>query len=327
MEAKARLPHALLLRGPEGTGKLDFAIFLARSLLCEAPARGGEACGNCQACGWFAAGNHPDFRLVQPEALEQKAEGEGAPEEKPPSRGIAVEQVRGLSNFIVLSPHRRGLKVILMHPAEALNVNAANALLKNLEEPPAGTLFLLVTHRPRYLPPTITSRCRQLVLSGPDPGVAVAWLRGQGAAEPELSLAQAGQAPLLALRLGDDGEYWTQREVLLKRIANREFDALEAVELVRDYPVERLLGWLQKWTFDLVFQRFLGRVRYNPDFAGAIGTLASGLDPVAVLRFHRELLRWQRVVHHPLNPRLFIEYLLLGYSVLVQPENACPAAG
>ncbi|MBI3939049.1 MAG: DNA polymerase III subunit delta', partial [Betaproteobacteria bacterium] len=149
MEARTRLPHALLLIGPEGTGKLDFATFLAQSLLCEAPAPGAEACGKCPACGWFAAGNHPDFRLVQPEALEQKAEGEGAPDEKPSSRQIAVEQVRGLSHFIVLSPHRRGLKVILMHPAEALNVNAANALLKNLEEPPAGTLFLLVTHRPR----------------------------------------------------------------------------------------------------------------------------------------------------------------------------------
>jgi len=148
LQRKEQLPHALLLRGSQGIGKLAFAEAVARALLCEKPAPDGAACGQCTACGWMGQGSHPDFRRLEPENLaEQKDSEAGIEKKEKASTQISVDQVRSLANFINVSSHRGGSKVVLVHPAEALNPNAANALLKGLEEPPPRTYFLLVAHR------------------------------------------------------------------------------------------------------------------------------------------------------------------------------------
>lgn len=312
LAGKARLPHALLIRGPEGVGKLEFARALGKALLCENPTRQGEACGHCPACGWFEQGSHPDFRLVVPESLAEKDEEEGG--EKKASLQIAVEQVRELADFVNLSSHRGGAKVIMIHPAEAMNPNAANALLKSLEEPPPATHFLLVSHRWHHLLPTIKSRCQQIALPAPDEKAAQAWLEEQGAADPELALAQAGGAPLLAVKL--DAEYWEQRAFFLNAISAPDFDPLQVAEQIRDYPLPGVVRWLQQWSYDLVVHGCAGRPRYNPDHAEAVVRAARQAGRVETLRFHRQMLRWQRVVNHPLNPRLFLEQLLLSYAEL-----------
>jgi DNA polymerase III subunit delta' len=310
LRARTRLPHALLIHGRQGIGKLAFVLSLARSLLCESP-RADMACTNCPACGWFESSNHPDFRLIEPASeTERGAEEEGATKG---SARILIEQIRELADFVNVSSHRGGLKVVIIQPAEALNANAANALLKNLEEPPPGTVFLLVAHRPHFLLPTIRSRCQQIALAAPEPAAAIAWLHAQGTRDPALALAQTGNAPLLAQQL-TEREYWQQRDSFLAHIAVPGFDALAAAEEICDFAVRDVVGWLQKWTFDLIFQKFLGKVRYNPDRAAAISTLAARIDPLRVLRFHREVLRLQRVIDHPLNPRLLIEQLLLDYA-------------
>lgn len=313
LEHRSRVPHAILLHGREGIGKLRFARALAQSLLCESP-RDELACGICSACGWFGSGNHPDFRLVEPAALtEADDEGEGAAKS---SARILIEQIRDLTDFINVSSHRGGAKVALIHPAEALNVNAANALLKNLEEPPPGTHFVLVAHRVQFLLPTIRSRCRHLAPGVPAPEMAAKWLREQGVRDPELALAHTGGAPLLAHSL-DGHDYWQRREVLLEQIAVRRFDPLAAADQLYDQPLREILASLQKWTFDLVLHKCLGRVRYNPDRSQALATLAAHADALKVLRFHRELLKLQRVIDHPLNPRLLLEQLLLDYAAAV----------
>ena len=308
---KGRLPHALLVYGRHGIGKLLFARALAQALLCENPVSSGVACDRCSACGWFNSGNHPDFRLIEPRSEDE----EGG--EKKESVQIKIGQIRELADFINLSSHRGGPKVILIHPAEALNISAATGLLKSLEEPPAGTHFLLVAHRIHYLPPTIKSRCRQLVLLGPEPEAAIQWLRDQGVPEPALALAQTGNSPLLAQQLAGQ-DYWQQRDFLLHRIAERTFDPLMVAEQIRDYPVQHVVNWLQKWTFDLIFQKSLGKVRYNPDYAAQLTALSARIEPLSVLRFHRETVRLQRVINHPLNPRLFLERLLFDYGSLLE---------
>jgi len=315
-----QLPHALLIHGPQGVGKLSFAQNLAQSLLCESPT-GGLACGRCPACGWFQSSSHPDFRLVEPGNL---AEPENV--EQGASKGsarIRIDQIRGLADFINLSSHRGGAKVILIHPAEALNTNAANALLKNLEEPPAGTYFLLVAHRIHFLLPTIRSRCQQIALTAPEPQAAIEWLQAQGTPDPALSLAHTGNAPLLARELAER-QYWQQRESFLAHIAAPGFNPLAVAEEVCDYAIRDIVSWLQKWTFDLVFQKFLGKVRYNPDRAAALSALAARIDALSMLRFHREVLRLQRVIDHPLHPRLLVEQLLIDYAGAL---NSAAAAG
>ena len=141
---RSRLPHALLLKGAQGIGKLDLAMKFSQSLLCDAPAENGMACGSCDACHWFDQGSHPDFRLVQPDALSASEETETKSASKKPSREISVDQIRALSGFANFSAHRGGYRVVVVYPAEAMNNNAANSLLKTLEEPTDKLLFLLV---------------------------------------------------------------------------------------------------------------------------------------------------------------------------------------
>ena len=322
---KERLPHAILVRGPEGIGKLAFATALAQALLCERPGSLGEACGKCPACAWLAQGSHPDFRLVAPaRPAETAEEGEGKEREKKASLQIDVDQVRELEDFLHLTSHRGVARVVLIHPAEALNIHAANALLKNLEEPPPQTWFLLVAHRWNQILPTIRSRCQNLSLPLPEAGPALEWLRAQGLAKPELALAQAGGAPLLATRFDED--YWQARDRLLDLIGSTRFDALGAAEALKDVPPATVVGMLQRWSFDLVLQRATGKVRYNPDRAKVAAEIAQRLDGLATLRFHRWMVQLQRVVHHPLNARLFLEDVFLAYAELLRNRGLGKAA-
>ena len=125
-----RLPHALLLAGPDSIGKLRFARSLAGFLLCESPSQ-LAACGQCRSCHFQIDASNPDYREICPE------EGK---------RQIGIDQVRSLQSFSAQHAHRNdGKKVVVIHPAEAMNVFTANALLKTLEEPSAGTILILLT--------------------------------------------------------------------------------------------------------------------------------------------------------------------------------------
>lgn len=320
---RTQLPHALLLRGARGIGKLAFAEALAAALLCETPGKEGHACGQCTACHWMEQGSHPDFRRLEPENLAEKSE-EGAEKKDKASTQISVEQVRSIPDFINVSSHRGGSKVILVHPAEALNVNAANALLKSLEEPPPGTYFLLVTHRSHQLLPTIKSRCQHIALAPPPAAAARDWLRQQGISDPDLALTHAGGAPLLAACF--DQEYWQHRASFFKAMGARAFDALALAEQLRDHEPALVVGWLQKWTYDLASQRATGKVIYNPDFAAAIAAAAGKMDMLEITRFLRYVVRLQRIVTHPLNSRLFFEDLLLSYAALARGQRFRKAA-
>jgi DNA polymerase-3 subunit delta' len=316
---KSRLAHAVLLKGRRGIGKFVFARALAQALLCEAPDAENRACDACAACAWFGEGNHPDYRQVEPASL---AEPESEEAEK--KTAISVAQIRALADFINVSSHRGGAKVVVVHPAEALNLNAANALLKSLEEPPPRTHFVLVTHRPHQLLPTIRSRCQQIALPVPGRSVAAAWLAQHDVAEPELALAYTGEAPLLALEFMDNA-YWAARRAFMRQLASDDFDPFAAADAVRDCAPVHVIEWLQKWSYDLVHYRSLQRVRYNVDHVEAISRAARRIDTLAGSRFHREMVKLQPFVHHPLNARLLFEDVLLSYRDLLQPHAVAPA--
>ena len=265
------LHHALLLAGPSGIGKLSLAESLAQALLCEKPRPDRGACGECAACGWFSAGNHPDFRRLTPEALaavepNQTADSDQAVAGEPrktASRQILVDQVRVLGDFMAVGAHRGGRRVVLVHPAEAMNPHTANAFLKLLEEPPSNVYFLLVSSSTNRLLPTLRSRCRRVPVGKPDSRSALEWLHASGAPNPANLLAIAGGLPLDAAR-------WTESGLadLLEWFAATAQQGAGIDPLAAAADWERRLGrktgnpagaslpslvdWYQKWLFDLV---------------------------------------------------------------------------
>ncbi|PTB16919.1 DNA polymerase III subunit delta' [Trinickia symbiotica] len=325
---RAQWPHALLLHGQAGIGKLHFAQHLAQGLLCEAPRENGEPCRACLACNWFVQGNHPDYRALAPEALaaelgaggaapsDEKSDADDGKKTRAPSKEIKIEQVRGLLDFCGVGAHRGGARVVLVYPAEALNAAAANALLKTLEEPPPGVVFLLVSARIDRLLPTIVSRCRQWPMPTPSADLATEWLASQGVDEGAALLAEAGGAPLAALALAAD-ENRALRDFALKQLAaGPECDAFACGEALQKLPVPVVLGWLQRWLYDLLAERTARRPRYFPAAERELARCAARVDANAFARYLRTVTRERAVENHPLNARLVFEALFIGYREL-----------
>lgn len=313
---RIRLPHALLLQGKQGLGKLALTEAFAAALLCESPAADGRACGSCGSCGWLAQGNHPDFRYIEPEdaADPETAEGLASESKGRKKSHITVDQIRALGDTIGLSAHRQGYQVVLLHPAEALNQAAANALLKVLEEPPPGVVFLLVSHQPQRLLPTIRSRCHKITIDMPSRESALQWLTGQGVKDADFQLAQAGGSPLEALAASQDRQDAEQFIRLASQSAS--LDPFEASARWGRAGYSSVLILLQKWVYDLVAAKLSGGVRYYPAQAQLLLGLSAKADMAGLLDYQRILSEARGQANHPLNAELQLEALLLRYSQL-----------
>lgn len=326
---RERFAHAWLIHGLAGIGKRSFALAAAASLLCEQP-RQAMACGACQACHWLAAGNHPDFRRVRPEAVAHE-EGdipeESSAAQKNPSREIRVEQMRSLAGWFNTSTHRGGWRVAVIYPAQAMNHITANALLKVLEEPPQRTVFLLSTEAPDLLLPTIVSRCRRLPLAVPPFDEAATWLQGQGLSDPTDWLAAAGGAPLRALKLSQvaDSPCPAWLEGFIHQLATEgqnpskagwmaTTDALEATE-----PAQ-WIDTLQRMFVDLSLVAAGAAPRYYPGQSAAMQSIVTRTTPVQLTETVKWLSRQRTVAGHPLSPKLFI------HSVVQRCAIACGSA-
>lgn len=314
----SNLPGALLLSGQPGLGKRSTALFLARAILCESPRNGLGACGTCVSCHLIAAGNHPDLRLVEL-ATEDEPSGEGeeaAAATKKPGKQISVDRIRSLGEFVTTTAYRGRAKVIMIAPAEAMHPGAANAVLKILEEPPGNARFLLVSHQPDRLLPTIRSRCFHMPFAVPSSEQALVWLREKGVAQPELALAQGGYAPLAAIEKAETPEYWTQRKALLEALARPGFNPIVAAEHAEPMEGPVLATLLQQWAYDIAALKSGRTVRYHLDFQAALEKLASQSVPDAVMAWYDTVAQYGRVSQHPLNKRLAVESVLTGYPGL-----------
>ncbi|MBT8145260.1 MAG: DNA polymerase III subunit delta' [Gammaproteobacteria bacterium] len=209
-----RLAHAYLLTGDRGLGKRAFASAAAQLLLCEQSAE-SRACETCRSCELFSAGSNPDLMLIEPES----------------SQVIKVDQIRELSNFSSKTSHGRRRKVLILDDVDKLNTNAANALLKTLEEPPGNTLLFLVTAIPGKLPATIRSRCQRVVFAIPEYEAALEWLQEQTGDQQGMAslLKQANGRPLLALQMidGEEGETRKKIDKALAAVASGGLDPVE----------------------------------------------------------------------------------------------------
>lgn len=310
LATRARPAQALLLAGPRGVGKGELARAWAGALLCEAPQPDGAACGRCPACHWFATGAHPDFRLV---TLQEKTGKEG---ETRMATAIEVDQAREAVDFVQLSTYRAGFRVVLVDPADSLNLAAANALLKVLEEPPLNTVFVLVSDQPRRLLPTIRSRCTRLDIGLPPFEAAVQWLAGQQVEDATTLLGLSGGAPLDALNWAE-AAVLDERRSVLEGLARPE--QLEPVALGDRWKAVSPQTWhsvAYKWLGDLLAVKLQGSVQFNRDFGDVLARLAAKADLAKLLALAKTQANEGRTLAHPLNRTLQLEAWLIQYRHL-----------
>lgn len=307
-------PAALLLWGPAGHGQGIFARHLARARVCEQRGADGSPCGKCPGCHLAGLQQHPDVRVYEPMVAEKDGEVRRA-------EWITVDQIRDLIGFVQLSAHRGRAKVGIVDPADRLNAEAANALLKTLEEPPSSVSLILVTARPGRLPATVRSRCALVAAPSADLETARQWLAAEGQGDAGLLLAQGGGAPLLARALADPG-IQAARGQLLRSLARPETaDMIATAAVVDDAPrperrerLATLLRFAASWCADLARTQRRQSVRFCPDFAADLARLGQSVVPVDLFRYYREIGRMTGLVAHPLQARLVMERLLLDYQ-------------
>ena len=226
--ASDRIPHAFLFHGPEGVGKGLVARRFAVSLVCTQPGSDGAGCESCPACRKAAHGNHPDVLVVTRLAKKETRgdagmeDDEGEDDNTPAARGgelrpfIVVQQIRELNHHATYAPREGRRRVFLIDPADRMNAESQNALLKTLEEPGGQTIIVLVASRPHVLLPTVRSRCFQIGFGAmpPDELAAALVLRSMAPQEARSRAALAEGRPGRALEL-DLAALATRRDRLL----------------------------------------------------------------------------------------------------------------
>jgi DNA polymerase-3 subunit delta' len=305
-----RLPHALLLGGPKGLGKDHFAGLFAGSLLCCSPVAGGLPCGDCRGCVLVRAGNHPDLRYCEPESDER------------PDRPsvIGIEQVRAMIDFAVLRPHQADYKIIIIRPADQMNVSAANALLKTLEEPPGETILILITAHPGILPATIRSRCQRLTFGLPDRESAAAWIAPRlvrSASDVSALLSLAGGAPFTALAFEAEGALACRDEVLqgLAAICRGQADPSTIAERWLKFSLKESLYWLYIWLADAARLKVMREppAMHNRDQRDLLIALSSQIGPRDLFQRMDKVLSGMRAVDGNANPQLLLEDILVSW--------------
>jgi len=306
------MPHALLLCGPAGLGKVQFAAFLAHTLLCETGIAQGEPCGRCRSCLLFTAHNHPDLRLVSP------------PEE---GKVIGVDQVREVGRYLAHTSQYGGYKAVIITPADKMNLNAANSLLKTLEEPSAGSLLVLVSDKPGRLPATVLSRCQRLAFTSPPAAEAAQWLAGRLPSErdPALLLALAEGAPLRALELAEGNALEERMQIILalEKLAQGQGNPSSVAEQFLKIGAQQTLYWIYQWVADMIRHLACGSDRYvvNGDIRERLMKLAHRAGMQGLHSYSPRVSETLRMTGGQVNPQLLLENVLMAWQETFAPRD------
>ncbi|MCG5500518.1 DNA polymerase III subunit delta' [Ectothiorhodospira lacustris] len=307
-----RLPHGWLFTGPTGTGKLDFARAFCQAIQCESPQAQGVACGQCHGCRMWLAGAHPDLmELTIPEGKTR----------------ILVDQIRELRDFMSLSRSHGPCRMAILWPADTMTENAANSLLKTLEEPPGDAILILVSAHASRLPATVRSRCQQVKLALPSRPEARRWLTEAMPTVPagdlDALLALGHGSPLRARMLAEQetlSQWRTQLDALLTLLQGRK-GVVELSEQWHKLPVDVLVDRLQILMADGIRRHMTGgdgSLLSGMATSKDLQVLTGQLDLAACFRFQERLLEWRRLSDTPINPQVLLEDILVTLLDLAQ---------
>jgi DNA polymerase-3 subunit delta' len=301
-----RLPHGLLLHGPDGVGKEHFATVLAAGLLCKGRRPGITPCGECPECALSRAGSHPDLHWLR------------RPEDR---KSIGVDAVREACDQLAMTSMRGGHRVAIVTPAHLMTHSAMNALLKTLEEPAPRTLLVLVTSRPSGLLATLRSRCQRVEIPRPPAEQSSRWLADRlgDAAAPRL-LELAGGAPLKALGLAPHfaGLEAQMSEILEALLAGRAEVTRLASGMLGEGLTTRL-DWLEAWLGQAI------RAQALPDATGLtvpggplLQRAAAAVNITAAFRMLDRVRESRRLLEGSAAAQLVVEALLVELKAAIQ---------
>ncbi len=303
------MPHALLFQGNRGYGTVELALNIATTMLCQNPKR-NSACGECKTCQLMKAASHPDLKILQPE------ESGGQ---------LKVDQIRSVIEFAAKTSQQGGSKVILIEPADQMNLNSANALLKVLEEPPSGTFIFLVTERIESMLPTIRSRCSIVKVTKPTLEQAKVWLTNREIEVDKINqfLPLCNYAPITLLNW-QQGNMIELHGQMITDLSNLFKGVVSPIEVAASWQKKDLLQifhWLGQWFTDLSRACGAGLDELISDQAAKklLKYTASKADTVSIFELTDYILsiRSGLLNRNNLNAQLVLENTLIRWNKLI----------
>lgn len=301
-----RTPQAVLFAGNKGLGKNRLAAQFAHSLICLHPDSNGLHCGECHSCLLIKAQTHPDLINLNPEE---------------PGKAIKIDQIRQILSVLSLKPQYAANRVVIVQPADQLNIAAVNAFLKFIEEPTERTVLLLITDKPSRLPATILSRCQKVYFSRPDPELVKQWLTTQGVTkDKDLLITLSEGSPLLALNYANNNILELRQKCFMQwlEIAGRRiYPSIVAEQWVKLDP-DMLLVWATGWIADMIKIRFKLPVELliNHDFYNNLHKSAQALELSGLYRIYDLMLSCRARIDTQLNKQLIFEEILIEWAQL-----------
>lgn len=300
---QGRFPHGLLFAGIEGIGKRQFSTRLAQVLLCESK----NACGICKSCLLFNSGNHPDFILIEPEENGKQ---------------IKIEQIRELNEKAFQTAQQGGNQIMVIDPADNMNKNAANALLKTLEEPPKDTFIILITHRLSVLLPTIRSRCQIVSFATPNRQEALSWIQTKNVPceSAHLLLNITNNAPLKAVYFHETHFIEIRKQLLESWLdfSRKKSNIVAVSNAWQKLDLNIILLNFATWISDLIKLKQLGSSIeiMNMDYQSTFQKMAEFCQLQKLHELQNEInqLKNLMITNASLNAQLLIEQILAQWK-------------